>query len=499
MITTITRSLVRRLRAVLRRAKFGKRTLGFGPRVHLACDGSQLRIQALSENVALQYTGLCDQPAAEFWLPLELLADCDGTKDEPVTLEANSTRRLTATWTERGIPCVREYATDTPSGKKDFPSLPETLVDNAPGLWTALHDALSAKDDSPTRFALNCLQLHGQQGRIAATDGRQVLIQQGFQFPWADEVLIPGLPILGCRELAGQQPVGVGKTAEWLAFLNGPWTVWLRIETGATFPKIEQLIRDPVTATSRLVLDPGDARLLASALPKLPGGNDNFAPVTLDLGVQILCRSQGEGQSRVAELVLGHSNLVGAPLVLNTNRRYLIQAAELGFTEICFFGNEVPVQCHDERRQYIWALLSAEEAVKAVDNPIRIEAPQGTEAVTTAAPKLRVSPTTMPETNTQSQTADSPAEAPPAISDQPVASGSAVTNGETKTQARGATVRKSGRPTVTALEQAIALRDSLRRQAGQAGELVRTIKRQRREAQLVKSTLASLKQLQVAG
>ena len=33
----------------------------------------------------------------------------------------------------------------------------------------------------------------------------------------------------------------------------------------------------------------------------------------------------------------------------------------------------------------------------------------------------------------------------------------------------------------------------------QAGELVRTIKRQRREAQLVKSTLASLKQLQAAG
>jgi hypothetical protein len=49
------------------------------------------------------------------------------------------------------------------------------------------------------------------------------------------------------------------------------------------------------------------------------------------------------------------------------------------------------------------------------------------------------------------------------------------------------------------LEQAIALHDSLRRHVARAGELVRAIKRQRRDSQLVKSTVATLKHMQATG
>ena len=64
-------------------------------------------------------------------------------------------------------------------------------------------------------------------------------------------------------------------------------------------------------------------------------------------------------------------------------------------------------------------------------------------------------------------------------------------------------VTKAKRATTTAkatpIEQAIAFRDALRAAVLQANELIRSLKRQKREARLVQSTLASLKQLQKVG
>ena len=50
------------------------------------------------------------------------------------------------------------------------------------------------------------------------------------------------------------------------------------------------------------------------------------------------------------------------------------------------------------------------------------------------------------------------------------------------------------------IEQTAALRDALRATARQANELLRSLKRQKRQSRIVETTLASLKQLQrVAG
>lgn len=54
------------------------------------------------------------------------------------------------------------------------------------------------------------------------------------------------------------------------------------------------------------------------------------------------------------------------------------------------------------------------------------------------------------------------------------------------------------RPSASAIEHASSLRDMLRNVAGQAGELVRSLKRQKRQAKIVATTLASLKQLEKA-
>ena len=66
-----------------------------------------------------------------------------------------------------------------------------------------------------------------------------------------------------------------------------------------------------------------------------------------------------------------------------------------------------------------------------------------------------------------------------------------------KTAAKPKRSPASKRP--SPIEQAIAFRDSLRVAVVQANELIRSLKQQKREARLVQTTLASLKQLQKAG
>jgi hypothetical protein len=54
------------------------------------------------------------------------------------------------------------------------------------------------------------------------------------------------------------------------------------------------------------------------------------------------------------------------------------------------------------------------------------------------------------------------------------------------------------RPAASPSEQALVLRDSLRTAARQAGDLAKSLRHQKRQARIVESTLASLKQLQKA-
>ena len=63
------------------------------------------------------------------------------------------------------------------------------------------------------------------------------------------------------------------------------------------------------------------------------------------------------------------------------------------------------------------------------------------------------------------------------------------------TKARRSAASKRPSP----IEQAIAFRDALRATVIQANELIRSLKQQKREARLVQTTLASLKQLQKVG
>ena len=177
------------------------------------------------------------------------------------------------------------------------------------------------------------MQLRGGRGEVAATDGRQLLVQGGFAFPWAGDLLVGRCPAFARPELPRDDGFDVGLAGEFVAFRAGPWTIWLATRSGVRFPDVDRAVPAAGPAATRLRLHPADAAFLADALDRLPGADDEDAPATLDLNGRVAVRARG-GAGPATELVLARSSYAGPPARAAMNREYLGRAARLGFIEI---------------------------------------------------------------------------------------------------------------------------------------------------------------------
>ncbi len=53
--------------------------------------------------------------------------------------------------------------------------------------------AVTCCDQESSRYALGCIQLRCQFGELTATDGRQIYLHGGWNLPFEDQLLIPGI------------------------------------------------------------------------------------------------------------------------------------------------------------------------------------------------------------------------------------------------------------------------------------------------------------------
>jgi hypothetical protein len=476
-LIAITRLLARQLRAVFRRVGIRRGGSSAAWVVFLA-EANLLRVRLAMPNVAVEHQVAGDFPAEQVILPYQFLADCEGSRSDPVVLEAQGKDKTLVRWSDRGVPQMAAYHDKPPANAAEFPALPTNFVPNDAGIWQALHDAAHTADTGRIRYALDALQLRGSRGEIAATDGRQILLQHGYEFPWKGDLLVPASGVLGCRELAFDAQVAVGSTDTWVVLGLGAWSVFLKIDKEARYPKLDDLFRKVGQAPSRLELSVEDSRFLVDALPRLPSIDDRYFPVTVDLNGQAIVRATDGEQTAVTELLLSASKAHGEPVRMNTNRHYLARAAQLGFHDVYLFGPETPAQCDDGRRQYLWAVLDAQSALRPTDNPIRIDS--GVAAVPAAEvppspPRKRQNTMSRPSTTDTAPVAADQTQ-PPAASIAPESAG-------------------IGNPMV----QAEALRNSLRQTLAKTNDLITALKRQRRQSKLVQSTLAALQELRSAG
>lgn len=477
---TFTRSQARQFNALLRRAKIDKPRAGVVPQLTLVALGDRYALRATSDSVAIELSvqAPCTQDLVS--LPLSVLNSCEGRSSDPITIRRIPDDRISVEWTDQQIPQVKEYAALSNDNLIPFPDLPDCLSANPSGLWPAVREAVETSDDSATRYATDCIQLRGQTGQIAATDGQQALAQSGFTFPWDNDVLIPAVGVLGCRELSDDVPVSIGRTVDWMTFVIGDLRIALRIEKERLFPRMDSIFPSKASSQSRMIVADEDAAFLVAALKKLPTAHEVQRPVTVDLNGHVAIRGSAPDHSRITELWLSQSRLVGNPVTCNTNRRFLSRAMRMGFRDVYISDPENPAFCDDGQRQFVWALLSPKDAIQSQTGAIRIESPaaghtspsseaktisrQATQTPTNHLPRNRISMVSSRIERTES---------PPAENSRPDA-----------------------KTLTTLIEDAEALRVTLRDVLAKTKTLVIGMKRQRRQSNLMHAALKSLRAVQ---
>jgi hypothetical protein len=485
-VIEITRDLARELRAVFRRSAWPAGDRRAPPPVVFRRDGPRLTAHSAALDLAALFTAAAGAGTADaLALPAKALADFEGRDGSPVRLEA-AAGKVHAAWHDRGVLVSNTY--DAPEPPPAFPEAPEAYTALDPSFLAAFNEAARTASVDGTRAGLSRVQLRGGKGRVVATDGRQLLLHEGFPFPWPDDRLVPRVAAFGLKELARHGPPAVAFTDAHVFVRAGPWTVALPVDRAARFPDAEAVIPKANGRAARWRVQDREAAFLARALPALPGADGDLAPVTLDLGDPVAVRARGDGQDCATEIVLPRSERDGPPGRLCMNRGYLARALVLGFREVVAARAGAPLVCRDGPRTYVWMTLDARAAVPPGPDDVRINGAEGAAPIRAPREAAAIAAPASGEPSTPDQEPRNPLMANKPPTDGPQAP--ADNGGGDRVPAPAA----NGPDAL--LEEAQALCLVLREALGRLNQLTAAIKAERRQRRLVQSTLASLRQLQ---
>jgi len=466
----VPRALARRFRAVLRQSHLVEGPRGPWPQLLARADREGLTLQARQGDQALRFSQPGGTGEGSIVFRSDLLAQFEGRNADPVVLEQVAFGKGRASWTQAGVSRTIEFETATPDSVPEFPALPTQFSPMPTNLLQTLAQAALTTARDSARYSLIRVQLRGKACQVVATDGKQLLVQGGFPFPWSEDVLVPRVPAFGLRELAGESPVEVGRTASHVAVRAGGWTFLLLIDTTSRYPDINQVIPRPGPQATCLRLHPDDVAFLLGSLPKLPGRDGEYSAVTLDLGQQACVRTRDDEGDRITEEVLARSAVSGPPVRLCMNRCFLGRALKLGFTEVIVPGPDKPLLCRDPSRTYVWMPLSGQAALAPARGMSRLVSADSTPPSATTPTPRRNAPMPAPQPNGRGPEHEHPT--------QPQAD------------------RDSGQEL---LAEAEALRGLLQDACVRAGRLVAALKQQRRQSRVVQQAMQSLRRLHHLG
>lgn len=467
----LPRYLARNFRAALRKSVLlhAPRTTVTGITLQTGADGFTIR--ARGADIAVEHRLNGNFAPDQLLIPSNAFADFEGTDALPVCLE-RSPKGVTARWQERGVPRCQDYEWSAKDKPPDWPPVPQQMATLPPEFLGALDDAMHTASRESFRYATHRVQFRGGTGQLIATDGKQLLIQSQFRFPFKEDLVVPQVLAFGSNALSQDKPVQIGRTGKFLTIQVGFWTFHLAIDAQARFPRADEVVpkAKPVTVFQ---VAPAEREFLLQVLPKLPGEKDENAPVTLALNGRAVVRAKADGQSRVTELVLEKSQVSGKAVRFGTCRTYLIRALQFGFGGIAVVTPDSPIVCREESRLYLWMPLGEKAALMPAVNALRLTPPpDGTHPSTVPDSRRK------PAMNTNHH--PPPARSAPAPA-RPVPTAPSTANGT---------------PHLALVEEAESLQGLLREALARTTRLVAGLKQQRKQQRLVTSTLASLRQLQ---
>jgi hypothetical protein len=469
-VINLPRELARRFRTVLRYSLMAQGQRGVWPLLLMRADHDGLTLQSQPGEVTVQYRHPEASGSGTIAFRSNILAEFEKRSAGVVSLEEVAVEKGLARWDDSGIPQSLELATVKPESVSGLPALPKKFVPMPDNFRQALTEAAQTTAPSNVRFALSRIQLCGKTGEVVATDGRQLLVQSGFTFPWSDDVLVPRLPALGLKELSGEQPIEIGRTDTHFFVLVGRWTFVLEIDRSSRFPNVSNVIPKPSGHVTRFHIDAKDAAFLQATLPKLPGRDDDHSPITLDLTSPPVVRAREGEQEHITEVVLAHSRVSGTPVRICLDRHFLLRTLKYGVNELVVMGANKPVLSRNQGCLYLWMPL---------------------EGQTTLSPGTNVTQLVSGESETQT--------APPTIERRKAPMPAPPPNG--RDHEKAPTPAAEQQPERFGMEEIIAEAEAVRNMLQEAGvrntRLLAALKQQRRQSRAVMAAMASLRHLQL--
>jgi hypothetical protein len=344
-------------------------------------DGIRLRL--LLPNIAVEYHHATVSGPFSFAIAWKEFAEWAGRGNGAVEFDLQKKDNVLIH--AAGIPHGREVPLRTSTAP--FPTWPNRDVANNPSLLEALANAMEIPTGGARRLSLAHIQMRGKQGDLVATDGQQLLVQGGFQFPWKDSLTLPRASVFAARELPKGQIVRVAQSLSHVHFRTGGWTIALPIETCGRFPKIDGVIPKTDHATTTLHLAETEALPLAAVLGKLPAANDDMSPITVDFCKPPAIRARAEGEERCAEVGLPRSRVEGKTARIVMNRQFLKRALEMGFRSFRITAPDKPILCENGASVYVCVALDPQSAALPPQrNTVRVVLPD-TSSANRVAPK----------------------------------------------------------------------------------------------------------------
>ncbi|MFO0905699.1 MAG: hypothetical protein U0939_22015 [Pirellulales bacterium] len=348
------------------------------PPVAVAANEAGLTYALPTAAGVLEYHVACPQSPASLALPWACWAPLLAGKSTQMRVAAEGESTIVGQWQEGAIP--RQARWEVVGGGRGLPvprAQPLAWRDIDGQFIADLQACCDVTDRESQRYALGCVQFE-RPGRLAASDGRQILTYSGWDVGVTESKLLPAHPVLSSKEWTTARTLQVATTNEEFALRAGPWTVMLRWQVEGRFPRIDDILADAGAASTHLELDAADREFLAKNLSRLPVRNDaGSQAITVELNGRVAIRGS-DGQSPPTELVLRRSRRVGPEVRFATDRRYLSRAIRLGFTRLEIADDVRPVGCRDARRQYVWALLSPEAREESHEATLVIESEPAT-------------------------------------------------------------------------------------------------------------------------
>ncbi len=418
----------------------------------------------------LQFAAFCDAavltltvPPANvidpFTLPWATVKEFAMKKNGSVDLDMHD-NTVSLSWDVNGVPQLKTVPSLGLTDKR-LPTKPDNCVTHPIALFDALADAAKCVDPDNARYSLGSICLRGSKAQIISTDGRQALIQDGFSFPWENDVLCPVSKIFSSKELRELgDTVKVGLDDHWVFFHVGDVNIWLK-EIEGKFPQLDQFTKN-IDHFTWLNVDPADTVFVSDRLDNLPGKTDRESPVYVELKDHVAIRGHDTVQNMAMELRLTRSKHNGKSLTMPVNRRFLKNALDFGIHHLGFDPKDrTPLVGYGDRKTMVVMPLEGDE------------------------PKVEADKITVLASNTTVSVRQNSAK--PVKVEKSIPATKVCRNVKPKSKATGKTV---------VLDDAVKLRQSLRETLSGVNDLIRSIKAQRRQDKLLRNTVASLRKLQ---